>query len=153
MEHEITAKCILNQVLFPLRMTRQSMHGEFLMKTAPINPIRDKVNQFKEEQNPKSLFIITSGDKIIFASAPVAKILRSDPTGSSFFNFVHPAEKDSIKAKLESGENVETTRMFQLGAQTFSVDLNTIRELVEGRIIGLTIIKNITIVRNATNPM
>lgn len=121
------------------------------MKNAPVNPIREKVNKFKEEQNPKSLFLITSDDKIIYASTPITKIIRSDPTGTSFFNFVHPSEKESIKTKLENGESVETTRTFQLGPQTFSVDLNTVRELIEGRVVGLTIIKNITILRNTND--
>lgn len=109
------------------------------------NPIRDKVAEYKSSMNPKALFVITSDDKIIYVSSPLLKIFKQDPTGTSFFQYVHPDEMESIKATLETCESLEAKRVFQYRGQTFSLDLKTDRENINGRIIGLTVINNITI--------
>lgn len=109
------------------------------------NSIRDKVTEYKTSMNPKALFVITSDDKIIYVSSPLLKIFKQDPTGTSFFDFVHPDEMEAIKDNLQTCKSLEAKRVFQYRGQTFSLDLKTDRENIEGRIIGRTVINNITI--------
>lgn len=109
------------------------------------NAIRDKIEELKQSVNPKALFVITSDNVIAFASANVIKLLKEDPVGQSFIPYTHPSDRQAIKEALENVESGETTRTMQLGQQLFSVQMTTKRETLEGRVIGLTIINNITV--------
>lgn len=109
------------------------------------NPIRDKIEELKQSVNPKAIYVITSDNIIMFASASLIKVLREDPTGTSFFPLVHPRDRQAIKEGLDNVESGETTRTIQLGQQLMSVKMTTKREILDGRVIGLTIINNITI--------
>lgn len=111
----------------------------------PRNAIREKIEDLKSSVNPKALFVITSDNVIAYASAPLVKLLRDDPTGSSFIPFAHPKDRQAMKESLEKAESGNTVRTMQLGQQLFSVEMTTTRETIEGRVIGLTIINNITI--------
>lgn len=110
------------------------------------NTIRDKVDELKSSMNPKMLFIITSDDKILFASAPVIQILKMDPVGTSFVPLVHQKDRKSLKQAMDNLESGDVVRTLQLGTQFFLVEMNTKRESIEGRVIGLTIVTKITIV-------
>ena len=110
------------------------------------NTIRDKVDELKNSMNPKMLFIITSDDKILFASAPVIQILKMDPVGTSFVPLVHQKDRKSVKQAMDNLESGDVVRTLQLGTQFFLVEMNTKRESIEGRVIGLTIVTKITIV-------
>lgn len=109
------------------------------------NPIRERLEELKRSMNPKAMFVITSDDKIMYASSSVVKIAQKDPTGSSFVPYIHLKDRSSIKEALEKVESGETTRTMQLGAQLFSVQMTTTREVIDGRVIGLTVINKITI--------
>lgn len=110
------------------------------------NTIRDKVDELKNSMNPKMLFIITSDDKILFASAPVIQILKMDPVGTSFVPLIHQKDRKSVKQAMDNLESGDVVRTLQLGTQFFLVEMNTKRESIEGRVIGLTIVTKITIV-------
>lgn len=110
------------------------------------NTIRDKVDELKNSMNPKMLFIITSDDKILFASAPVIQILKMDPVGTSFVPLVHQKDRKSLKQAMDNLESGDFVRTLQLGNQFFLVEMNTKRESIEGRVIGLTIVTKITII-------
>ena len=110
------------------------------------NTIREKVDELKNSMNPKMLFIITSDDKILFASAPVIQIFKMDPAGTSFIPLVHQKDRKSLKQAMDNLESGDFVRTLQLGTQFFLVEMNTKRENIEGRVIGLTIVTKITII-------
>jgi hypothetical protein len=109
------------------------------------NSIRGKIDELKRSVNPKAIFAITSDSVIIFASASLIKILKDDPTGSSFLPLAHPIDRQTMKEALDKVESGEFTRTMQLGQQLLSVQMTTKRETLDGRVIGLTIINKITI--------
>jgi hypothetical protein len=110
-----------------------------------VNLIRQKVEELKKSMNPKALFVITSDDKILYASAPLIQMLKSDPAGTSFVPLVLLGERQALRDSLENVESGEFMRTFQLGTQQLSVQMTTLRNVIDGRIIGLTIVNKIKI--------